>query len=523
MGIFPVGEWYDKTKVTRQDKLAFKAFPSGLGNLSSLRVDLQVNDSDQFDNFFTSVTLTSAAFNTSGWTTFEIPLSSFPVADTWVSLSSEAVPFANTLTYYGIRFAARGIGTANISIDDLRVIQATENPNKMYRTTKLFNLGTVSDKTFGSILLTREKSPDAAFSMDIYNDFGKKVRTVEYGADIPKEIFALGYASGTNVTALNASDLSVLRSSEVPDSVWSAYNGAADASNVYFYDRTRERQIHMNRNTFLIGSSYGALGSGTTNFNLVHQQAVDDDYIYMVDMNNQRVKAHSKTNGAFIRMAGSLGTNATNYHQPTGIAVDDAYLYVADEGNYRLLKLDKSTFGFVLSVEIDYNTIGDSTLAVDERDLFVAYNKVSDEDDVYQDVILEKRDKGSLSLLNRVRVQPEGSVANSTYTLVGDIAMLGKYVYVSFTDDGNFGGSGSHYIQKRLKSDFSLVKEYKSQKRHYSLIGDGLSWKPAIKTDKKSLDTSGKYIQLRFYDSALDNNWKLFNQTFLLTEQGLTY
>ena len=525
LGIFQIGEWYDRTKISKDDKISFKVLPFNLSSVTYLRVDLLVEDEDHFTTNFTSVTLSSGNFtNGNGkFTTFEIPLSSFPTRPDWTSLGSELAPFANTPTYYGIRFVLGGVYHSSCSVDDLRVAQATDNPVKMHRFTKLYNFGKINEKGFGQVVITREKYADSNFFVDVYNDFGQVVRTFEVPAEIPKEIFILGHSSGNNITALNSIDYTIKRQTAAPEELWSAFNGVAGRKHIYFADRTNDRMIKLDRNDMSVFiTTYGTRGTGSNQFNLVHQQTMDDKSIFMVDMSNQRVKDHLQTDFSFVKAAGSLGVQATSYHQPAGIAVNKNNVFVADEGNYRLTKLTKSTFGVVLQVAIDYNTIGDTTLQVDEKNLFMAYNKVSEVSLHFQDVILEKRDIGNLSLISRTRITPKNSVANSTYSLVGDMAILGRYIYIVFTDDLN-PNNANYYLQKRLKSDFSLVDEFKTTASHYSVLGDGQPYLPSLKTEKHDLLTSGTYLQLKYYDEGLDNSWQIYNQTFLATTTNETY
>ena len=208
-----------------------------------------------------------------------------------------------------------------------------------------------------------------------------------------------------------------------------------------------------------------------------------------------------------------MGSGATNIHNPTGITIDEKHAWIGDDGNYKIKKFTISTFGYVTEANLDTNTIGETTLANDANYLYDAYNKVSDIALYYQDVVLEKRLKTSLALVNRVIIRPQDSVLISTYGLRGDIALLGDFIFISFTD--NINQTGSYYIQKRLKSDFSLVKEYKSSYQHFSVIGDGLAYLPSIKSEKIDLNVEqGVYLQLRYYAEDLDNNFKLFNQSF---------
>lgn len=524
MGILNFGEWYDKSRVTKDDKISFKVYVSSIQNIDKIRVDLEVNDAaNDFDNNFTSVTLSSSALiaGNTAWTTIEIAISSFVILDTWTALDTETLPFANTLTFYGIRFVSTGVGDAFISVDDLRLAQATENPLNAYRYSKQWNFGSPDPKKFDRLILNTEVSADSEFFIDIFNNFGEFSNRANVRGDFSKELYVSGYNENENITKLNSVDFSVHDSTSTTNqSYFAARPLVVDKDHIFAGDQFNNRILKILKssvtdNTFV--STYGALGSGTTNFNLIYQMAVDDRDLYVCDFANNRVKVHRKSNLEFVFQFGSLGQNTTSFHNPTGIAVDERYVYIGQDGNYRIQKLTKSTFGYVTSIELNLNTIGDITLSVDEKYLYNAYNSLSPSSIENQDVIFEKRNKSDLSLVNKITIRPSGvsSLSLSTYTLQGDLGISDDYIYISFTDDTN--GNGNYYIQKRLKSDFSLVREYKSNRRHFAVSHNGLSYKPLRKTVESFLGIDGTYMQLRYWESGLDNNMKLFNQAFKLT------
>lgn len=529
--VFPVGEWYDKTKITNADKIQFKILTTSISNISSVRMDLLVNGIENFDTNFTSVTFSSAVLSLTNnvWSTIEVPISSFPIRSDWTDLSIESVPFANTLTYYGIRFVVTGVSVSSVSFDDLRIVEKTENPNNFYRFTKLFNLGTMSFKTFGQLLLTADKAPDSSISMDLYNDFGKKNKTINLDAEIPQEMIVLGWISTASISIHDSADFSVKQSTTFNYNAYLPMNGVADKDYIYFSDRSNHRIVKMGRskNFGSVVATYGAFGSGTTNFFLVHQMDLNesDKSIDLVDCLNHRMKSHSQSDLSFIRMAGSLGTGTTNFHLPTAITSDDSSRFIADEGNYRLMKFNggASTFAFESSISMDYNIIGETTMDTDDNFLYLAYHKVAEGDINSTEVFLEKRSKGDMGLVTRVKVMPENRTDFSTYTVVGDIALKGKYIYIPFTDNGNFDGSAKYYVQKRLKSNFELVDEYRAPRKIFSVLGDAYAHKPSTKNYKKDLQSEGKYIQIKYYDSGVQNDVKLLNQTFLVDPQPAKY
>ena len=138
------------------------------------------------------------------------------------------------------------------------------------------------------------------------------------------------------------------------------------------------------------------------------------------------------------------------------------------------------------------------------------------------DLILESRSKSDYSLVNRIRVTPENSVAFATHAVVGNIAMRGRYVYVAFTDSV-LGGDANYYIQKRLKKDFSLVKQHITRQRIRELVGEPFPYKPLTRSEKIDLRVEGRYVQVKFYDEGLDNQVRLLNQTYILRVEDLKF
>lgn len=524
LSMINLGDWQDKTKTSRNDKLSFKVFVTSLSSISNFRMDIEVNDTKpDFDGNFTSITYTSASFTggENNWTTFEIPLSSFPLIKEWVDISSETFPFANTSTYYGVRFFATGTAGANLYFDDLRYVQATENPLNAYRFTKQFHFGALTDKKFKGVFLNAEAGADCNFFIDVYTDFGNLQKRLNITGDVKKEIFVSGYNGSQNMTRLNSVDFSVVDSTIATDrAAFSIASLIADEKYVYGLDIYNMRLMKVDRSSMgAVVATYGSLGSGTTNFNIPYQIALDDENLYIADFGNHRLKVHRKSNLSFRYQFGTLGTNTTSFHAPTGVAVDDKFIYIGNDGNHSILKFEKSSTSgsFVASTDLNLNTIGDTTLAVDDTYLYVAYDSIDPRSLENQQVVLEKRFKTSLELVNRTILLPQYVNAISTYSLMGDISISDNYIYVSFTNDLN--ANGYYYIHKLLKKDFSLVKEYRSTTINRAVSANGLSSKPKKKLFYKEIGLVGTYLQLCFRESELDNAMKLYNHAYYLDRQ----
>jgi hypothetical protein len=180
--------------------------------------------------------------------------------------------------------------------------------------------------------------------------------------------------------------------------------------------------------------------------------------------------------------------------------------------------------GYVSKTALDYNTFGETSLARDERFdyLFYRYGDVAtDSISLY----LEKRDKNSGRLIARVTVLPKNSTEKKIYGNSGDIALLGKYIYVLFNDDDDNSQTAKRYLQKRLKDDFTLIDEkIYTNKNIHSVLGDSLAFYPDSSIKQVELKSDGRYVQMKYYsDGLLDNNFILYNQTFLVSPKSQGY
>ncbi len=528
--VMPLGEWYDKSQTSSADKLSFKVLPSNKAALKELRIDLLVEDNqNNFTPNFSSVTISSGSLSggTSEWTTVEIAFSSFPILDAWINLQTESFSFSRNLTRFGLRFAISS-ATADLTLyfDDVRFVQATKNPLNPFRLSKRYDLGTLNKKEFFQVLLGREKSRDAGFNVDVFSGLGEFANTVPVLADIPKEIFVCGYDGSTGIARLSSVDFAVTGGTFTNNfNAFIFENGTADKDFVYAYDAQNARNVKIDRSSFsVIVSSSGELGIGTSNYNQVQEMAVDSDpdgSVFSMDHMNHRIKVESKKDFTFISEFGQLGLETTSFYNPTGIDKDDTGLYIGDDTNQRILKFD-SNFNIIAEAKLDINLMGDVSVRVDDEFLYDAYTRGSDIRTYFTEVVMEKRNKGDLSLINRVSAIPSNSVELSTYTIQGSIALHGRYFLISFND--NSLATGRFYLQKRLKSDFSLAGEISTTKGQIGVIGDGLAREPSRKLEKVSLGVlPDPYVQFKFYQRGeLDGPFKLDNMTIVAEKQTYT-
>lgn len=529
VAVLSLGEYYDKSVSSGADKISFKVFPSSIGNLQVLRVDLQVgNAKNQFDDNYSSIIFSSVALTagTSAWSTLEVSISSFPLLKKWIDISSPSLPFANNFTRFGIRFVSTSVGHLNLYFDDVRFVSANKTPLNPERLTKRFNFGTLNDKDFIQVILSREKQRNASFQIDMFTGFGKLGNSVTIAKDLPKELFVCGFQGSTGIAKLSGTDFSFLESTQTnSDTYFGFENGAWDGKYLFTYDVQKNRLTKIESSSMtVIASTFGSFGTGQSNFDYVQEIALekgDNGVMMMTDHMNNRIKVHSKSDLSFIQEFGQLGTGTTSLWNPTGIDFDDKVVIVGDDGNQRLAWFDRN-FNFIFDVKLDINVIGNITIKIDGSYVYIAYNKGSPNTTYFYDVILEKRNKGDGSLITQTIVRPMGVTVNSTYTLRGSIGIYSKFVLISFSEKPF--DSGTNYIQKRLTEDLSIVSEYSSGQHNYGVIGDNLSREPVFLSQKINLGVlSDPWLQLRFYSkNENESSFKLNDMTFYAEKLNYT-
>lgn len=524
ISLLSLGEWKDGSLISKnKDYLSFKLNVSSIQSLTSLRVDFQYAETiSSFTQFFSSVTLTSSTLMTIGFSTgafseVKILLSSFTIPSEWTDPRTQILPFANSLTIYGIRFVATAVSTCTLYVDDVRVVGGGNSVVDAYYLTKQFNLGTVAQKDWRQVILGYEKSADSNLKIDIFTDFGDFANSRTIDRDIPKEIFVCGYKGTNGITRLKSTDLSIINSTLVANANTIDYmNGVANEKYVIAFDKVLNRFLMLDRSTpSVIISSFGSLGSGTTNCNTVNQMCLVDDILFATDNFNDRIIELSIKNNklSLVRTFGELGTGSTNFFSPSGITSDKTHIWILDDGNFKIKKFTP-TFQFESEVTFDANTISEGVLQNDGENLFVAYNKIVNQP-YFEDVILEKRNKADMSLVQRTSLRPRGVVDQSTYTISGDFALLGPYIFVGFTKD--VATTGTYYFQKLLKNGFDIVNEYSTIGVQFSIMGDSNSFRPARQSQKIDLNArQGTYLQLKYYTNEEDNAFSLLNYSFAL-------
>lgn len=527
ISVFDFSKWNDLNKIEDTDLFFFRMKPSTIANIVSIRVDLSVDDStsarSNFNANFTSVTISTGALfsvNTT-WVTISFPISSFPVPNNWTSLTIEDFPFAKTKIYYGLRFVLTSLSTASVDIDDVRIVKLKGTPLNSYRLTKQINFGTLGNKSIKQVVLNTELSPDSKMYVDIYSDFGQFVDRKQIIGGFDKTIYVCGFST-EGITVLDSIDFSVIKATNVISNSVAAYRAITDDEKyLYAVDRFNHRLVKISKSSMtVIVSSVGSVGSGNNQFNNVWQIATDGEFLYLADMGNHRIKIHRTKDLSFVKAYGQLGIANTSYHLPTGIAVDGNFFYVGDDGSQRIIKYSKtSNVSFVSDIKVAINTFGNLTLAIDENNLYSAYNTTNKASIDHLSIFLEKRDKNSLEIVNSIEVKPKDNVSFSSSIIMGNISVRGDYIYIPFSDD--FNGNGNYYLQKRYISDFSLIKEYKSTDVLYGVTACGLAFKPKRRNEIVTIGLNASYVQLKYSENELDNKMILNSNSFYLEKQEI--
>jgi hypothetical protein len=171
-------------------------------------------------------------------------------------------------------------------------------------------------------------------------------------------------------------------------------------------------------------------------FNYPWGLVCDDDYIFICDASNCRIKKLRKSDLGFVSMiSNGPGDGDDQFHLPYGITADDTHLYIADTYNHRIQKRLKSDFSFVAKIG-SYGSGVDqmdhpNNLKIDGDYLYIADTRNSR---------FVKRLKSDLSYVDSCEVfWPQG------------ITVTDIYIYTA----GNYGR-----IFRFLKTDYSQVTQY---------------------------------------------------------------
>ena len=98
------------------------------------------------------------------------------------------------------------------------------------------------------------------------------------------------------------------------------------------------------QSTMDIIETIGSTGAGDNNFNLPWGIACDENYIYIGDYGNHRIKVHRKSDLSYIRQTGSTVSSEEYYIDANDLSISGDYLYVSNQYKNEILKMNKDTF-----------------------------------------------------------------------------------------------------------------------------------------------------------------------------------
>ena len=261
-------------------------------------------------------------------------------------------------------------------------------------------------------------------------------------------------------------------------------------------------------------STTPAIVATANSVSYVQEISVDSEeqsLLWTVEHVSNTVVVRNTNDLSYVKSYGQLGRESTSFYNITGIHLDNKNMFIHDDTNQALKKFDRD-FNFITKTELDINTVGNGSLRGDERYLYDLYNRGNDSAVFYIDIVIDKRNKSDMSLVNRVIVTPRNAVNLSTYSLTGSMAIASGFVYIPFTDN-----NGNYYIQKRLTSDFTLAEEYKTRKRIRGVMGDGYAKNSSLSVEKINLEIpEDEFVQLRFYSDELSSSFKLYQMAFVV-------
>ncbi len=126
-----------------------------------------------------------------------------------------------------------------------------------------------------------------------------------------------------------------------------------DGTNLYVVDmenhRIRKIVIDNGTVTTLAGSSSGSADNATgtlASFQFPREITTDGTNLYVTDKNNHRIRKIVIDNGTVTTLAGSSSGNtdatgtSASFNNPQGITTDGTNLYVSDTNNNRIRKID---------------------------------------------------------------------------------------------------------------------------------------------------------------------------------------
>lgn len=147
----------------------------------------------------------------------------------------------------------------------------------------------------------------------------------------------------------------------------------ADQNYIYILDTGNHKIKVYNATTYAWVSTFGSKGSATSQFLFPSGITTDGTNIWVADTQNDRGQKFTETAGvlSFVSAFGTTGSGNGDFINPFGISAGGTYVYFADTGNDRVQYFNKSTDAYVGQ----FGTSGDQPGEFD-RPVDVAVNTV---------------------------------------------------------------------------------------------------------------------------------------------------
>jgi len=222
-----------------------------------------------------------------------------------------------------------------------------------------------------------------------------------------------------------------------------AWIGVGGEDFVYVADTSNHRIKKHKCSDLSYVSKFGSLGSGDNEFNNPHGICTDGTYLYIADTENHRLKKHLISDFSFVNEIGSFGSGDDQFSSPRGICTDGTYLYIADSVNYRIKKHKcsdlsyVSKFGSLGSGDNEFNN--PHGICTDGTYLYI-----SDQ----QNHRIKKHKCSDLTYVNQFGSHGAG---NNEFAMPHEICLDDTHLYICDADN--------YRVKKHLISDYSFVSE----------------------------------------------------------------
>jgi len=194
-------------------------------------------------------------------------------------------------------------------------------------------------------------------------------------------------------------------------------------------------------------SKFGSGGSGNDEFDLPYRVCSDGTHIYIVDSANNRIKKHLIEDFSFIAEIGTLGAGDNQFNSPDGICTDGTHLYICDTINNRIKKHKCSDLSYVAQI---------GTSGGGDNQFRLSRGICTDNTHIYiTDTINDRIKKHKCSDLSYVSKFGSAGVGNNEFNSPCGICTDGTHLYIL--------DSNNKRLKKHKCSDLTYVSKIGSE------------------------------------------------------------